>query len=340
MNFRSSLCVSFLAAPLMAACAAQSVSPTLPSALRSATSVEMAGTGVLPTSRPLLFITNNDAAVRAFDATSKGNVAPERIIAGSATGLTNPTGIAVAPDHRLGVANVDNQGGAVHAEIFAPNARGNAAPIKAISCGGTTVPLGTAFDGAGNLYVTSGDDGDNIAVFPPSANGCVTSNRIIGGPYTGLHQPFGIALDPSGAIYVANASGASVAVFAPGATGDAHPRALIAGGNSRVSVPSGVALDATHNLYVTEFRANKILEFAPGANGNISPTRIIAGPHTGLNGPNGVAVDRAGNIYVANTFANSVTVYAPNVRGDATPLRKLAGPNTGLSAPSQLAISQ
>lgn len=288
----------------------------------------------------LLYVTNYyQGSFRAFHVSDNGNVAPVRVIAGARTTLVNPIGVALARDGRVGIAL---SGGAIHAQTFAPNAQGNAAPLTAISCGGLDgrIVWGSAFDPAGNLYITSGRHGGyNIAVFAPNDTGCVRNNRIIAGPHTTLNQPYGIAVDATGAIYTANASGASVAVFAPGATGDAAPRAFLSGSNAQLDSPADVAVDAAFHIYVTDFRTNRVVVFAPGANGNVAPTRIIAGGHTGLNGPVGVAVDRSGAIYVSNVNDNTITEYAASARGNATPIRTLAGPKTGIDRPGELAVS-
>jgi len=337
MKLQSRLCFRFLIAPLIAGCAAQALSVT-PSTMRAASSVTTERIDTLGASRALLFVTNTDA-VRAFHLQSNGNALPQRVIAGRDRSHEpnrdcRSTGSPIRYcEHR------QPRPGSPCGDFRAQRSRKRSAN-KSHQLRRNDPPLGTAFDGAGSLYVANGDDGDNIAVFPPAANGCVANNRIIGGPHTTLSQPFGITLDPTGAIYVANATGGSVAVFASGAKGDATPRALIAGVQTRVRVPAGVALDTALNLYVTEFRANSVLEFPAAANGNVRPRRIISGAHTGLSGPNGIALDRAGNIYVANYFGNTITVYAKNSHGDASPIRKLAGANTGLSGPFKIAISQ
>ena len=280
-----------------------------------------------------VFVTNNDGAVRAFPTSTSGNVAPARTIAGANTGIRFPTGIAVAPDGRLGVANVFNGNGEVHALTFAAKANGNVAPLTAISCGGTTVPLGAAFDSSGNLFITNGKNGDDITVFTPSDNGCVSGNRIITSSSLGF--PLGVHVDGTGTIYVASQPGALL-VFAPGAAGNATPIATISGSNTGLSAPADVAVDAAGEIIVSDF--SNVLIFPANANGNVAPIRIIQGANTGISGANGVAVDAQGNIYVANTGANSVTVYANRANGNAAPIRTIAGSSTGLTAPYKLAV--
>src|ERR1700680_3928994 len=237
---------------VLAACSAHGVTPAPITAAQD----DVARNTSAVSSSGLLFVTNYyQSSFRAFHLLDNGNVAPVRVVAGPRTTLTNPIGIAVARDGRVGIANYDLQGGAINAQTFAPNAQGNAAPVTTISCGGLAgnVVWGAAFDPAGNLYITSGrHQGFNIAVFAPSDTGCVSNNRIIAGPHTSLNQPYGIAVDSTGAIYTANASGASVAVFAPGASGDVAPRALIAGAKTQLDSPADVAVDTALRLYVTD----------------------------------------------------------------------------------------
>jgi sugar lactone lactonase YvrE len=289
-----------------------------------------------------IFVTQQVAAsngeILEFRAKAGGNVAPIRTIAGSSTGLTDPTGVAVAHDGRIGVSNVDNANGVVHAETFAANADGNAVPSTAISCGGTTVPLGAAFDRRGNLFITNGKNGNDVTVFAPSDRGCITGNRIIGGSNTTLVDPFGIRIDSSGKIYVANSNGAIV-VFAPGATGNVSPIATISGPNTQLKAPTDVAIDSAGELVVTDAGSNSILVFPSGANGNVAPVRSIAGSKTQLDFPNGIALDRDGEMYAVNPQSSSIVVFKSTANGNAAPLRTIAGSATGLVAPYKIAVT-
>jgi hypothetical protein len=68
-------------------------------------------------------------AIYIFAPGASGNVAPVRVISGSATGLLWPAGVASD-----GYGNIDvTTGGGASVEVFAPGASGNVAPIKVIS---------------------------------------------------------------------------------------------------------------------------------------------------------------------------------------------------------------
>ena len=282
----------------------------------------------------LIFVTNNNGgAVRAYPTTANGNVTPTRTISGANTGLKAPTGIAVAPDGRIGVADDVPGSGQIHALTFAAGANGNASPLTAISCGGTGIPFGAAFDSRGNLYVTN-NRGVAVAVFAPAANGCVTNDRFITNAVLGL--PEGVHVTGNGMVYVAEAFG--VVVYAPGARANAVPVATITGSNTGIS--GGQAADVTVDAAGEIIVANEfsIDVFAANANGNVAPIRTIAGSNTLLNGANGIALDAAGNIYVANVLGNTITAYANGANGNVAPLRMIAGPSTGLTVPYKIAI--
>ena len=83
----------------------------------------------------------NDS-VLIFAPAASGNVGPLRSIAGAATGLNIPQGVAVARDGTIYVGNSSGK----NVLVFAPGASGNAAPIRTLAGGktGFTCPTGVA----------------------------------------------------------------------------------------------------------------------------------------------------------------------------------------------------
>ena len=134
------------------------------------------------------------APVEAFGS-AQGNVAPAVRIAGPATHLKKPVGIAIHPRTQQ-IAVSDN--GANSVFYFAVNANGNVAPVRTIAGPNTKLNgvYGIAVDYAGYTYVSTcpgtGTSGGSILVFAPGANGNVAPVQDITGPnvwftcFTGL----------------------------------------------------------------------------------------------------------------------------------------------------------
>jgi sugar lactone lactonase YvrE len=151
-----------------------------------------------------------------------------------------------------------------------------------------------------------------------------------GGPAidAALREPWGIAVDRSGNIFVADTGDNIVRRIAAdgiittvagngtqGSLGDGLP-----GTDAQLNRPFGVALDASGNLYIADTDSDRVRRVTP--DGTILP---FAG--TGLPGalgdggsalratlhqPTGLAVDQAGDVFIADTFNNRVRRVAPN----------------------------
>jgi hypothetical protein len=162
-------------------------------------------------------------------------------------------------------------------------------------------------DGIGSITIFSVGSNGNVAPLatiednPP----CAPCDN------TQLAIPFGIALDHSGNIYVANAAGGldglgSVTEYAPLATQtgvlNVAPVATIAGDNTGDNTgfnsPSAIGLDPMGTIYVandgsSNGGADNVTIYPAGSNGNVAPTSTISGPLTGLSAPQGIVVDPA-----------------------------------------------
>ena len=188
------------------------------------------------------------------------------------------------------------------------------------------------------VWVTNGGD-FLIHAYALSATGNSGPSATIAGALTGLSSPAGIAVEKTGAVYVANASLApSITVYAPGASGNIAPARTIAGPVTGLSIPTGVALDPNGRLYVTNAGSSTITVYAAGAGGDAMPLQTISGLETELSQPTGVAVDSAGHIWAANPPANLITEYAAGATGDAVPIGVFRGSVSTLSNPLAVAI--
>ena len=202
-------------------------------------------------------------------------------------------------------------------------------------------PDGVAVDRAGNVYIA--DTGDN-EVRKVSPGGTITRLAGTGAacaspPACGdggaataaqLRTPFGLAVDLSGDVYIADAgdneirkvtpagkisrvAGTGKACSKPAACGDDGPATA-----GQLNFPAGVAVDHSGNVYVADDGDNEVRKVAVG--GTISriagtgaacsspPACGDSGPALSatLGAPDGVAVDQHANVYVADDLDNEV----------------------------------
>ncbi|HTU82862.1 MAG TPA: NHL repeat-containing protein [Candidatus Acidoferrales bacterium] len=250
-----------------------------------------------------LGLANTAGPVLAFSATANGpSVTPSVAIAGAATGLSGcQLGIAVDSSQNVYVADPTSTatfpGGQI--AVFGSGQQGNVAPIRRIfgTAANLHSPAGLALDGSGNLFVANSGEGSAgyagaIEIFSTGANGnAVPGGTIIGGS-TGLSEPFGVAFDSLGNLYVTNVAADSITVYAPGARGNATPIRTISGSNTQLNSPTGIAVDGAGYVYVgNESQPNSpVLVFAPSSNGNASPVQAITVNAGGFDEPSGVAL--------------------------------------------------
>ncbi|HYM06062.1 MAG TPA: hypothetical protein VEU11_05835 [Terriglobales bacterium] len=191
-------------------------------------------------------------------------------------------------------------------------------------------PTGVALDPGGNLYVVDNGnfrvrriDARTGVIATVAGKGPSPGRSGDGGPATqaGLFDPWAVAVDQTGNLYISEASGAKVRkVAASGGTittvAGTGLRGFSGDGGlataAQLSDVHGIALDRAGNLYIADSSNGRIRK-VDAVTGIIS---TVAGggsagdgaPATtsGLNGPWGVALDGSGNIYIADTFSNRV----------------------------------
>ncbi len=234
-----------------------------------------------------------------------GCAGPSTVLTGPNTLLQRPTDVALDPSGYLYVTN-----GPANLLLYAPLYNGtlNAAPLANVALpiargsGSQSNQPALALDAAGRIYVTSELDNE-VLVLPARSGNTLSGTPVatLAGPATLLDAPRGIALDPSGKIYVSNGSGpsgaGSVTVYAaqPSGTTASAPIAQIAGPNTRIVSPYGVATDRLGEIYVADAQ-NGLLEFAPNPSGVLNeapagaiPIGPLAGGRYVLYRPLGVA---------------------------------------------------
>jgi serine/threonine protein kinase, bacterial len=151
-------------------------------------------------------------------------------------------------------------------------------------------------------------------------------------PFTGVREPYGVAVDAAGNVYIADANNAAGNVYPVDANYNRVLK-LPAGSTTQIELPfnglknpSGVAVDTAGNVYVTDYANHRVLKLPAGS------TTQIELPFAGLNLPEGVAVDTAGNVYVTD-YWNHRVLKLPAGSNTAVEL-----PFTGLSHPEAVAV--
>jgi hypothetical protein len=228
------------------------------------------------------------------------------ILGGGAGQLYAPRGVAVDPSGDVYVADLGN------------------ARIDEFSAAG-------AFISAYGWGVADGQDR-----FETCTSSCQAG--IVGGGAGQLNEPWGVAVDPSGDVYVADtynsridqfsSAGAFIKAYGWGVSDGASrfetctstcQAGLYGGGAGQLDgAPEGVATDSSGDVYVADFNNNRIDEFSAAgafvsaygwgvADGQDQFETCTATCQTGIEGvgagalvePTAVAIDPSGDVYVA-----------------------------------------
>jgi serine/threonine-protein kinase len=138
-------------------------------------------------------------------------------------------------------------------------------------------------------------------------------------PFSGLRDPFGVAVDGAGDVFVADTQN-SRGLELP--AGSSTQQMLPFSGN----FPFGVAADGVGDVFVADTGSSRVLELLAGS----STQQTL--PFSGLTEPVGVAVDGAGDVFVTD-LANSRVLELPV--GSST---QQAVPFSGLNGPAGVAV--
>jgi Peptidase C10 family/Spi protease inhibitor/Carboxypeptidase regulatory-like domain/NHL repeat len=202
-------------------------------------------------------------------------------------------------------------------------------------------PLGIAVDANTNIFVA---DMKNHVIRMISPSGLGWSSATIAGlagnsgtaDGTGsaarFNGPYGIAVDASGNVYVADTSNHTIRELVQsgtywnvttilGSAGSSGTNNGI-GGAARLRYPMGVATDNSGNLFVAD-EGNQTIRKAVFSAGNWNVSTIAGfASHSGtndgtnylakFNGPYSVAADNSGRVFVADYYNNCIRQITPN----------------------------
>ena len=202
-----------------------------------------------------------------------------------------------------------------------------------------TVPAGITIDGSGNLYVADYGNSKIRKITPAGVVSTYAGSRpgVKDGPALNSEfvEPYGIAIDHNGNIYVSDraisnirkiTAGGTVSTVAGAAsmgTGDGT------GTNAQFNNPEGLAVDAAGNVYVADANNHRIRKITPD---NVVST--FAGSGSGyldgtgtsakFSNPREIAIDAAGNLYVTDRLNHKIRKITP-----ARVVSTLAGGGSG-----------
>ena len=291
----------------------------------------------------------------------------------TSAGLYNPSGIAVDASGNIYIADTSNSRIRLVTKstgIITTVAGDGTIEYKGdgglATSAGLYTPNDVAVDASGNIYIA--DSGNHRVRLVTKSTGIITTvtgDGIAGYKGDGglatsasLYSPYGVAVDASGNIYIADTSNHRLRLVAKSTgiistvAGDGTVGYEGDGGlatSAGLYYPYGIALDASGNIYISD-NGNYRIRLVTKSTGIIT---TVAGDGTGgYNGdgglatsaslyyPYGVAVDASGNIYIADTNNNRIRLVNPtastaSLAPSSSPLSLVPSPSPTISLSSR-----
>jgi sugar lactone lactonase YvrE len=214
-------------------------------------------------------------------------------------------------------------------------------------------PFGVFDDSAGNVYVADVNNymirelvkSSNLVDFFAGNGTYGYSGDGGGATLAELRQPYGVAKDSAGNVYIADTnnclvrvvnSAGTISTFA-GLVVSSNPQCGYTGDggtatSAKLYTPYGVAVDSKGAVYIADYNDEVVRKVSGGIITTIAGIGQVAGysgdggPATNalLQGPQAVAVDPAGNVFIADTYncrvreVNAATGVITTVAGNGT----------------------
>ncbi len=228
------------------------------------------------------------------------------------------------------------------AEYTASELASSGSPMPAVtisaSSGSLNGPFGIAFDAGGDLWVANAGSSTVVgfAASQLTSSGSPTPAVTIGASSGSLNEPFAIAFDASGDLWVANGESSTVVEFTSSQLavgGTPTPAVTLSAAGNSIYGPAGLAFDASGNLWVANSNTSSttVVEFSASqltATGSPTPAGTLTANAGSLLVPSGLAFDDSGNLWVANTGNSTVVEFTSSQLvsgGSLTPNVTLSG---------------
>ncbi|MDA8931583.1 thrombospondin type 3 repeat-containing protein, partial [Flavobacteriaceae bacterium] len=186
-------------------------------------------------------------------------------------------------------------------------------------------PVGITIDTSGNLYVA---DKGNHKIRKITPEGVVTT--FVGstsgfadgtGTDAQFNEPYGITIDTSGNLYVADMGNNKIRKITPEGVVTTFAGSTLGyldgtGTDAQFNNPFDITIDVSGNLYVTDRYNHKIRKITPeGVVSTLAGSTLGYLDGTGtdaqFHNPQGVTIDVYGNLYVADRYSNKIRKITP-----------------------------
>jgi sugar lactone lactonase YvrE len=246
---------------------------------------------------------------------------------GTAAFFNDPTGVAVDASGNVYIA--DRGSHRIRKIIPLPNGTGVVSTLAGSGTSGFVdntgtaayfnTPSGVAVDASGNVYVSDRFNHAIRKITPAGVVSTLAGNGTAGyadgtGAAALFNNPYGMAIDASGNLYVADLVSHRIRKITPAGVvstlaGSGSPGAVDGIGTAAsFDQPIGVAVDVFGNVYVSEVINTKIRKITSAGvvstlagNGPIPGFADGIGAAASFNRPAGLTVDISGNVYVGDT---------------------------------------
>ena len=184
-------------------------------------------------------------------------------------------------------------------------------------------PYGITIDTSDNLYVADTYN-NRIRKISPAGEVTTLAGSTQGyangtGSAAQFNQPYGIAIDKSGNLYVLDTYNNCIRKITPAgvvttfAGSNTSGHADGKGSKARFSLPNGITIDTSGNLYVADTSNNNIRKVTPAGEVTTLAGKYNSrgyadgkGSKARFNMPNGIAIDASGNLYIGDTGNNRI----------------------------------